>query len=39
MSPSSILPTPSLDHSTSLGGQTHSSSDPSSSLALLQATL
>ena len=39
ISPSSILPTPSLDHSTRLGGQTHSSFDPSSSLALLQAAL
>ena len=39
LSPSSILPTPSLDHSTSLGGQTHSPSYPSSSLALLQAAL
>ena len=39
MSLSSILPTPSLDHSTSPGGQLHSLSRSSGSLALLQATL
>ena len=35
----SILPTPSLDHSTRLGGQTHLLLSFGSSLALMQATL
>ena len=39
MSLNSILPTPGLDHSTSPGGQMHSSFHPGGSLALLQATL
>ena len=39
ISPSSILPTPSPDHSTGPGGQSHSLLLSSGSLALWQATL
>ena len=39
MSLSSISPTPSLDHSTSPGGQTHSLFPLGGSFALLQAAL
>ena len=39
ISPNSILPTPSLDHSTRLGGQTHLLLSFGGSLALMQAAL